>query len=46
VTVTKGASGSGGDTVEFAVEANGTGAPRTGTMTIAGQTFTIDQGGA
>jgi hypothetical protein len=45
VTVTKGASGTGGETVEFAVQANATGAPRTGTMTIAGQTFTIEQSG-
>lgn len=45
VAVTKGASGSGGETVEFTVEANATGAARTATITIAGQTFTIEQAG-
>jgi hypothetical protein len=46
VTVTKGASGSGGETVEFAVEANATGAARAGAITIAGHTFTVEQAGA
>jgi delta-60 repeat domain len=41
-TITSGASGSGNGTVGYAVSAN-TGAPRTGTLTIAGQTFTIEQ---
>jgi len=45
VTVTRG-GGAGDGTVEFAVAANGTGAPRTGTITIAGQVFTIEQAGA
>ena len=42
LTVTSGASGSGPGTVAFSVAAN-TGAARTGTLTIAGQTFTVTQ---
>ena len=42
MTVTSGASGSGPGTVAFSVAAN-TGAARTGTLTIAGQTFTVTQ---
>ena len=45
ITVTKG-SGSGDGTVEFTVDANATGAARSGTITIAGQVFTVDQPGA
>jgi hypothetical protein len=41
--VTGGASGTGDGAVQFAVEANATGAPRNGTMTIAGLTFTVNQ---
>lgn len=43
ITINSGASGSGGGTVVYAVAQNGTGAPRTGTMTVAGQTFTVTQ---
>jgi hypothetical protein len=43
VTVTSGASGSGGGTVQLTIAAN-TGAGRTGTVTIAGRTFTVNQG--
>jgi hypothetical protein len=43
ITVTGGASGTGDGAVQFAVEANATGAPRNGTMTIAGLTFTVNQ---
>jgi hypothetical protein len=32
--------------VQFTVEANTTGANRSGTITIAGQTFTVEQAGA
>jgi Putative binding domain, N-terminal len=46
VTVTNGGSGSGAGTVEFTVDANATGAARSGTITIAGQTFTVEQAGA
>jgi hypothetical protein len=45
VTVTTGGSGSGPGTVQFSVGANATGAPRSGTLTIAGQVFTVEQGG-
>jgi hypothetical protein len=43
ITVTSGASGSGNGTVNFSVAANGTGNQRTGTITVAGQTFTVTQ---
>ncbi|MBI3654685.1 MAG: BACON domain-containing protein [Acidobacteria bacterium] len=43
ISVTSGSSGSGTGTVNFSVAANVTGSPRTGTMTIAGQTFTVNQ---
>jgi hypothetical protein len=46
VTVTKGASESGHGTVEFTVDANATGAARSGTITIGGQVFTVEQAGA
>ncbi len=42
LTVTSGASGSGNGTVVIAIAAN-TGATRSGTLTIAGQTYTINQ---
>jgi len=42
ITVTGGASGSGNGTVSYSVSAN-SGTARTGTMTIAGQTFTVSQ---
>jgi hypothetical protein len=42
ITITSGASGTGSGTVSFSVQAN-TGAARTGTIMIAGQTFTIEQ---
>ena len=43
LTITSGASGSGNGSVTFTVAAN-TGAQRMGTLTIAGQTFTVTQG--
>ena len=43
VTITSGASGSGNGTVGYSVAAESTGASRTGTLTIGGQTFTIIQ---
>ena len=46
IAITRGAEGRGGGDVQFAVEANATGAPRRGTLTIAGQTFTVDQAGS
>ena len=42
ITVTSGASGTGGGTVTLGVAPN-TGDSRTGTVTIAGQTFTVSQ---
>ena len=42
ITITAGASGSGNGTVAFTAAAN-TGAARTGTITIAGQTHTVTQ---
>jgi hypothetical protein len=42
VTVTGGASGTGSGMVSYSVAANSAGA-RTGTVTIAGQTFTVNQ---
>jgi Zn-dependent metalloprotease len=45
ITITSGSSGSGNGTVGYSVAANtGTGS-RNGTMTIAGQTFTVTQAG-
>jgi uncharacterized protein (TIGR03437 family) len=45
VSITSGASGSGNGTVNFSVAANSDSAPRSGTLTIGGQTFTVNQGG-
>jgi uncharacterized protein (TIGR03437 family) len=42
ITITGGASGSGGGAVTYTVAPN-TGAARTGTLTIAGQTYTVTQ---
>lgn len=42
ITVISGASGSGNGAVQFSVEPN-PGAPRTGSILIAGQTFTVTQ---
>ena len=39
-------SGTGNGTVQFGVEPNPTPAPRTGTITIAGQVFTVNQAGS
>ncbi len=44
LTITGGASGSGNGTVFYSVAAN-PGIQRTGTLTIAGQTFTVSQAG-
>ena len=44
ITITGGASGTSNGTVNFTVAANN-GAPRTGTLTIAGKTFTVTQSG-
>lgn len=46
VTITGGASGNGSGTVSYSVVANGGTSQRTGTITAAGQTFTITQAGS
>ena len=43
--ITSGGSGSGNGTANYAVDPNTAAAPRTGTITIAGQTFTVNQAG-
>ena len=45
IGISSGWSGSGNGTVNYFVLANNTGSTRTGTLTIAGQTFTITQQG-
>lgn len=45
ITVTGGSSGTGNGTVSYSVAANGATTSRTGTITIAGQTFTVTQAG-
>jgi uncharacterized protein (TIGR03437 family) len=45
LTISSGASGSGNGTVGFAAVANPTASQRTGTLTIAGVTFTVTQAG-
>jgi BACON domain-containing protein/all-beta uncharacterized protein len=45
LVVTSGATGSGAGTVAFSVSVN-TGAARSGTLLVAGQTFTVDQAAA
>jgi uncharacterized repeat protein (TIGR03803 family) len=46
ITITSGSSGSGNGTVHYSVAANTSSNGLTGTMTIAGQTFTVTQSGA
>ncbi|GEM_PF-409650 len=46
ITVTAGASGSGSGTVSYSVTANPSASPRSGTITIAGQTHTVNQAAA
>lgn len=45
ITVTSGASGSGSGTVAIAVASNPAAEPRTGTLTVAGQTVTVQEAG-
>ena len=45
ITINSGSSGSGDGTVNFSVAANTDANPRTGTLTIAGQTFIVNQAG-
>lgn len=46
ITITGGASGTGNGTVSYSYTANTATTARTGTLTIAGQTFTLTQAGA
>ena len=46
LTVTSGASGNGNGTVGFSTTANPNGTPRSGTITIAGRTFSVTQAAA
>jgi hypothetical protein len=46
ITIDSGSSGSGNGTVNFTVAQNATGAARSGTLTVAGQTVTINQDAA
>ncbi len=46
IAITAGASGSGNGTVQFTFQANMTGMPRSGTITIGGQQFRINQAGS
>jgi len=43
LTITSGSSGNGPGTVTFTIAANTTGTARNGTLTVAGQTFTVNQ---
>jgi hypothetical protein len=43
ITITAGSSGLGNGTASYSVAANSSTTSRTGTMTIAGQTFTVSQ---
>ena len=45
ITVTSGASGSGNGSVGYSIAANGSTSGRSGTITIAGNTFTVNQDG-
>jgi len=45
ITITSGSSGTGNEKVNYSVSANSSTSSRTGTMTIAGETFTVTQGG-
>jgi len=46
LTVTSGGSGSGGGTVNYSVAQNTATTPRSGTITVGGQTHTVTQAGA
>ena len=46
ITITSGSSGNGNGSVNFTVSENGTSDSRTGNVTIAGKTFTVNQDGA
>jgi uncharacterized repeat protein (TIGR01451 family) len=43
INITSGGSGTGNGTVNYSVDSNPAGVPRSGTLTIAGKTFTVTQ---
>ena len=43
ITITSGASGTGGGSVQYSAAANATGAPRSGTIAIGSAVFTVNQ---
>ena len=45
ITITSGSNGTGNGTVSYSVSANPSSIPRSGTLTIAGKTFTVNQDG-
>lgn len=45
LSITNGATGSGNGTVSFSAQANTSASGRQGTLTVAGQTFTVNQAG-
>jgi uncharacterized repeat protein (TIGR01451 family)/CSLREA domain-containing protein len=45
ISIASGASGTGNGTVSYLVAVNGTGSQRSGTLTVAGLTFTVTQSG-
>jgi len=45
ITITSGSSGMGSGTTSYTVAANATGSPRSATLTVAGQAFTVAQAG-
>ena len=46
LSINSGASGAGNGSVSYTIAANSSTSPRTGTLAIAGQTFTVNQAGA
>ncbi|HEV8483615.1 MAG TPA: Calx-beta domain-containing protein, partial [Blastocatellia bacterium] len=46
VTITSATSGSGDGSITYSVAPNGTGAPRTGSLSVAGELFTVTQDAA
>jgi hypothetical protein len=46
ITITAGGSGSDSGTVQFSVDVNASGVARSGTIGVAGQTFTVNQAGS
>jgi hypothetical protein len=46
ITITSGGAGAGNGTIAYAVAANPTTTPRSGTLTVAGQAHTVSQAGA